>query len=232
MASTAGSVTPSGAEPGRSARAMLTGALVVFWDFDGVIKESVTIKSDAFERLFASYGAEVAARVRHHHETHGGVSRYEKMPLYLEWAGEAATPARVDEFCSRFSTLVLQAVVDAAWVPGVREYLQAQYERQRFVLITATPQDEIEQILGACGIAQCFREVHGAPMKKAAAIRSVLDRWGQKPGEALVVGDSDTELAAAIANDVPFLLRCTDTNRELQERFGGPTFGSLDVAVS
>ena len=28
----------------------------IFWDFDGVIKDSVLLKSDAFEQLFLNFG--------------------------------------------------------------------------------------------------------------------------------------------------------------------------------
>ena len=200
---------------------------VIFWDFDGVIKDSVAVKSMAFEQLFLPYGTQLAARVRRHHEAHGGVSRYEKMPIYLGWAGEPGTAARIDEFCERFSRLVRQAVIDAAWVPGVREYLLAHQARQRFVLVTATPQQEIEQLLSAVQIAHCFREVQGAPTPKAAAIADVLRRWQCPPGRALMVGDSESDLSAADANHVAFLLRRTPLNEKLQERYAGPAFETL-----
>lgn len=195
---------------------------LVFWDFDGVIKDSVEVKSVAFERLFLSYGKDVAGKVRLHHEAHGGVSRYEKMPIYLGWADEPVNAARVHEFCQRFSELARQAVIDSAWVPGVREYLQAQHERQHFVLISATPQEEMEQILLALEIYPFFREVHGAPKSKTLAIRDVLQRMGCPSDKVLVVGDSETDLAAAEANRVMFLLRRTALNQFLQERHRGP----------
>ena len=37
---------------------------VIFWDFDGVIKESVGVKTEAYVKLFAPFGAPIAARVR------------------------------------------------------------------------------------------------------------------------------------------------------------------------
>jgi phosphoglycolate phosphatase-like HAD superfamily hydrolase len=200
---------------------------ILFWDFDGVIKESISAKADAFERLFACFGSTVANRVRQHHEAHGGLSRYEKIPLYLRWAGEPVTEAKVDEFCRRFSEHALQAVIDSPWVPGVREYIDTQWQRQRFVLLTATPCEEMMQVLRAVSLLEHFREVHGAPTAKAAAIADVLERWGCAPADALVIGDSDTDLDAAEANCVPFLLRRTAYNSGLQRRFCGPTFDNL-----
>ncbi len=206
---------------------LLQRASIVFWDFDGVIKDSVTVKSVGFEQLFLLYGREVTDRVRLHHEAHGGVSRYEKMPIYLGWAGEPATTDQVQDFCDRFSQLVRQAVINAPWVPGVHEYLQAHHARQRFVLVTATPQEEIQEILHALDIAHCFHEVHGAPTPKAAAIRDILLRLQCPPEQALVVGDSDTDIRAAEENHVAFLLRRTVLNQTVQERYTGPMFDNL-----
>jgi phosphoglycolate phosphatase-like HAD superfamily hydrolase len=201
---------------------------VVFWDFDGVIKDSVMVKSVGYEQLFMSYGESVVEKVRQHHKDHGGISRYEKIPLYLSWAGEPANADQVHEFCGRFSNLVKQAVIDAPWVPGVREYLQANQISQYFVLITATPQEEIEQILHELDIAHCFREVYGAPTKKTTVVHDVLERLHCLSEQALVVGDSDTDINAAEENNVVFLLRCTPFNQSLQERFRGSSFEGLN----
>jgi phosphoglycolate phosphatase-like HAD superfamily hydrolase len=207
---------------------ILGAATLVFWDFDGVIKDSVDVKSTAFENLFLPYGRDVATRVRQHHESHGGVSRFEKIPLYLSWGDEPTNPAKIEEFCDRFSSLVLQAVIDSPWVPGVREYLLLNNIKQYFVLVTATPQDEIQQILVALDIAHCFREVHGAPKHKTSAINDVLARINCAPSNALMIGDSDSDLTAAQANSVPFLLRRTPLNLSIQATYTGPMFDDLN----
>jgi phosphoglycolate phosphatase-like HAD superfamily hydrolase len=206
---------------------LLRAARVVFWDFDGVIKDSVAAKSDGFERLFLRYGKEVASRVRQHHEAHGGVSRYEKMPIYLGWVGEPATGAQIQEFCDRFSQLVLQSVIDSPWVPGVREYLQAHRDQQHFVLLTATPQEEIQGILHALDIAHCFDQICGAPAQKATAMAEAIRRLECATEDALMVGDTESDLYAARANNVAFLLRCTRINHALQKRYAGPMFEDL-----
>ena len=209
---------------------LLAQMQVIFWDFDGVIKDSVAVKSVGFEQLFLPYGQAVASRVRQHHEAHGGVSRFDKMPVYLGWAGLPATADNVQKFCDQFSTLVLQAVIDAAWVPGVHEYLLAQHDAQHFVLVTATPQKEIEAILHTLGLAHCFRQVHGAPTSKTMAIGAVLADLKCQPDQALMVGDSDTDFDAALANQVSFLLRRTALNHALQQRHVRPVFDDLTIS--
>src|SRR4051812_26268377 len=94
----------------------LRGRAILFWDFDGVIKDSVAVKSDAFHRLFLQFGETVAARVREHHERNGGLSRYTKLPIYLGWAGQATDAAAVARYDALFSAAVKQAVIDSPWV--------------------------------------------------------------------------------------------------------------------
>jgi phosphoglycolate phosphatase-like HAD superfamily hydrolase len=195
---------------------------LLFWDFDGVIKETVDVKTAAYVRLFAPFGAALAARVREHHESNGGMSRFEKVPLYLQWAGETASPAKVARYCELFSTAVFQAVLDSAWVPGAREYLMANQAVQRFVLVTGTPQVEIERILAILGIAECFVAVHGAPTAKAAAMVGTLAHLDCRGEDSLMIGDSEADFRAAIAANVPFLLRRTAQNVLLQRSYRGP----------
>jgi phosphoglycolate phosphatase-like HAD superfamily hydrolase len=194
----------------------------LIWDFDGVIKESVEVKTAAFVRLFEPFGAATAARVRAHHEGNGGMSRFEKIPLYLTWAGSSASPQEVQRYCAAFSAAVRAAVIAASWVPGAREYLHANRVRQRFAVVTATPQEEIEDILGALGIAAWFGGICGAPLAKTAAVAGLLGRFNCERHDALVIGDSESDYVAARAAGVDFLLRRTPLNRALQERYDGP----------
>ena len=39
---------------------LIKTASVIFWDFDGVIKDSVSVKSDAFVQLFLPFGKQIS----------------------------------------------------------------------------------------------------------------------------------------------------------------------------
>lgn len=194
---------------------------LIFWDFDGVIKDSVAVKTRAFVQLFQPYGVEVAERVRDHHEAHGGMSRFEKIPIYLKWVGEMATPDRVHEYCQRFAQLARQGVIDAPWVPGAEDYLRMNPHRQTFVLVSATPQEELEQILQALDLENCFDAVFGASTSKKDAIRMTLQSRGSDPQNCLMIGDARADMEAAQANQVPFLLRRHATNGQVFEQYTG-----------
>lgn len=197
---------------------------LVFWDFDGVIKDSVEVKTQAFLCLFKGFHDDLLKRVRIHHEAHGGMSRFDKIPLYMHWAGLPVDNALIELFLAKFSEIVFQGVVNAPWVPGAKEYLLSNYKDSYFILLTATPEDEIISILNQIGISYCFKEVHGSPKIKKNVVFEVLKQQNVQSIDALLIGDSEVDFIAAQANSVPFLLRRTSHNKELQDKCIGNQF--------
>ena len=149
----------------------LSKADVIFWDFDGVIKESSAIKSLAFVEMFSKYGNEVLEKVMEHHQLNGGISREVKIPLYFsKFVGFSLTSQETEDRCLEYSKMVVQKVIDAPWVAGVLDYLKFNSYQQRFVLITGTPYLEIIKILTALDIIDCFQKVYGSPTTKKKAL--------------------------------------------------------------
>ena len=189
----------------------------IFWDFDGVIKDSIELKSNAFFKLFSSFGNDLAIRVRSHHEKNGGLSRFEKLPIYLRWAGENPSDKLISDYCQKFSNIVKQDVIDSEWVPGVHEFIIKKNKKSLFFIVTAIPQGEIEEILTDLKIMPYFEEVIGAPTKKYEAIMKLLGQYSIKPKDSIMIGDSDSDFYAAKDNSVKFVLRRTKYNINLQK---------------
>ena len=190
----------------------IKGFKVVFWDFDGVIKDSVGVKSDAFESIFLPFGRDVAAKVREHHEKNGGVSRHKKIPIYLAWANQNISSDNIDRYTQKFSSLVVQSVLESKWVPGIYDYIISNFQEQDFILVTATPFEEIVCILHELEIDHCFKRVYGSPTHKSDAINQSLLDFGISPKDALMIGDSESDLFASRQTGVNFLLRKNQFN--------------------
>ena len=199
----------------------LRKARVVFWDFDGVIKDSVEVKTQAFVKLFSSYGNEIASKVKDHHEANGGMSRFKKMPLYLEMAGQQVSDELIDVMCDRFRLLVFDGVVNADWIPGVDNYIRTNPFDQIFILVSATPQSELEVIIDRLDLTKCFNLIYGAPISKTVAIRESLMVLSVTPDDALMIGDARADQEASEANLVPFLLRRHNSNSKVFADYQG-----------
>jgi phosphoglycolate phosphatase-like HAD superfamily hydrolase len=206
----------------------LTGAMIVFWDFDGVIKESIYIKTKAFVKLFEPYGTEIAEKVRLHHEMNGGMSRFKKIPVYLGYAGIDSTSEIVDQLCADFANLVVKGVIEADWVPGAEDYIRSNRHKQIFILVSATPQEELESIIEALHMENDFKQIFGAPVTKEYAVKTVLQQLGIEKNEAIFVGDATADRDAAMANNIPFLLRRHDTNQVIFLGYTGPAIDNFE----
>ena len=200
---------------------------VLFWDFDGVIKDSVEAKAFAYQNLFKGMAQDLLNKIQYHHQDNGGVSRYEKIPLYLYWAGFEVTQDLIDSYCQDFSKIVMQLVINSPWVPGVKEYIIDNHKNNKFFLITATPTEEIKIILEELSILDCFAEVHGAPIKKYEVVEAIMHRFEFDTERTAFVGDSVSDHEAAFKNDLTFVLRSTALNYDLQKKHKGLSFKSL-----
>ena len=195
---------------------------IVFWDFDGVIKDSVEVKTNAFRELFRSFGEEVMDKVTLHHVNNGGMSRFKKIPIYLSYAGIEPTENIIKEFCNQFAILVEDAVVNSNWVPGVLTVIyNCKKENQHFVLVTATPQDEIERILTRLNIINLFSNIFGSPMTKSDAINVCLKLYNVNSKESIMIGDSIADFEASQKTGSDFLLRRTPENLISMKHFTG-----------
>lgn len=205
---------------------LLENFTIIFWDFDGVIKDSLDVKSNAFAKLFSPFGDKLTNKIVDHHNNNGGVSRFKKIPLYLDWVGEKNNDENIKKYLKEFSSLVKFEVINSEWVSEVKYYIKKNYNNKYFVLLTATPQKEIEFILKKLNISSQFREVFGSPNDKSDIISKILKSHNFLNKNAVMVGDSKDDFIAAKNNDINFILKINKFNKKFQMEFNGYKFGA------
>jgi HAD superfamily hydrolase (TIGR01549 family) len=188
----------------------------IFYDFDGVIKESTQIKTVAFYKLYIKYGETIANKAKQHHIEHGGISRYEKFKFYhKEFLDIDLNEEGVEDLAQQFSDIVKDQVVKSNYVPGAREAIQELSTRYDQFIVTGTPQQEIDEILDDLNISSFFKGVYGSPKSKVKISQEIIDSFAYSSTEVLFIGDATTDLAAAIHHDFNFVLREHEENIEL-----------------
>lgn len=175
-------------------------------DFDGVLVDSVDVKTRAFAELYAEHGPEVVARVVAYHRAHGGISRFEKFRhFHRAFLGQALSAEAEAELARRFSELVEDAVVEAPWIAGAREFLEAHYRPLPLFVASGTPEDELKRIVARRGVQHYFAGVHGAPLTKGEIITALVRGRKLRPERVLMVGDSDSDFQGARKAGVRFI---------------------------
>ena len=201
---------------------------MIFWDFDGVVKESVSVKNDAFEELFKPYGDLVCNKVKLHHIENGGMSRFKKIPLYLKWAGLDSTSTKIDEMCSQFSGIVKNKVINSSWVPGVKMFLDDFRKKYIFIIVSATPQSELLDICSSLNIENHFYKIYGSPISKSNAIKMSIDDYGITPNKCLMFGDTQADIDAAKKNNINFIFRKHQYNKNIHIESGFQTINDFN----
>ena len=172
-------------------------SLIVF-DCDGVILDSVDVKTRVFGQIVEEHGSEAVARMTEYHLAHGGVSRFRKFEwFYDEVLGREITKQEIQVLSRKFTKLVFEGVVSSPMMPGIMETLESLHGKLPMYVASGTPQDELLEVLHARNLPRFFRGVYGTPPEKSELLRRIIEKEGVAPIETLMVGDSMTDLEAA-----------------------------------
>lgn len=177
----------------------------IFFDFDGVIIDSNSTKTEGFRSLFKSYGPEVVSQVVGHHKLHGGISRVEKIRhAHENILGKPLTAQELDSWAARFSQLVMKKVLEVDWIAGAKHFLDNIPENITVFVISGTPQTELRQVIDKRKINKYFDEILGSPVLKPAHIRFLLEKYALSPKNCIFVGDALTDFHAARETGLSF----------------------------
>lgn len=183
----------------------------LIFDFDGVLVESVDVKTRAFAALYAQYGSEVVKQVVSYHLEHGGVSRFEKFGhFHRTFLGKSLSDEEEAGLGERFSRLVEDEVVTSAYVEGAKEFLDTYYQTIPMFVASGTPDAELKRIVARRGMAHYFVSVHGTPASKGEILRGIVERHGYRRERVLMVGDATTDYQGALEAGVQFLARAVE----------------------
>jgi phosphoglycolate phosphatase-like HAD superfamily hydrolase len=201
----------------------------IFFDFDGVLVDSVNVKTQAFYNLYEPFGEEVAQKVKEHHLLNGGISRYEKIKHYHKtFLGKELNEKEVNEFANKFAALVVQGVIHAPEVKGASAFLERNKNKFRYWIISGTPANELRTIVEKRKISHYFKGIYGAPEKKTYWTEFILKQHNLKREETVYAGDAMADYEVAKSSGLHFILRESEENKKLFESYKVPKFSDFN----
>ena len=179
---------------------------VLIYDFDGVICDSVSLKTVAFVELYRNESESIQKLVREYHLANGGISRYEKIKYFeTELLGKVYSEAEIFKLAQIFANLVKEKVINSPFILGVKEFLNKHSSDTFQYICTGTPEFEIKEIIERRGIGELFDGIYGSPIKKSTIIQKIISEVGCKNDECLFFGDALTDYNAAKLCSVEFV---------------------------
>ena len=206
----------------------------IIFDFDGVIAESVHIKSAGFSEIYKLYGPSIVKKVVKHHEANGGMSRLEKIKYYHKtFLNTSLSNQEINYIANQFSEYVVDRVVRAQYVPNALEFIKYSYGNYKLFISTGTPTAEMKNILKKKKIIKYFTGIYGSPALKNDHMKVICSEYNLKSDELLFFGDSITDMEAAAANGIKFILRLNVYNKQFFQDYRGHkiyNFKSLNIS--
>lgn len=178
----------------------------IIYDFDGVICDSVNVKTEAFAEMYRPYGDHIVSQVVNYHLLNGGVSRYEKFKYFHDkFLGIEIDKEQVNQMAEQFASLVMHKVIISEFIPGSFKFIKAHSENYFQFVCTGTPESEILEILQQRNMSSYFKGIYGAPERKSGIIKRIASEFNISTEEMIFFGDSMTDYDAALELSVDFI---------------------------
>ena len=182
----------------------------IIFDFDGVIVESLDIKTDAFKEIYKPYGVKIVNKVAKYHKENGGISRYNKFNYYhSNYLGIDLSVAEKNKLSLTFSNIVKKKVSVCPYVKGALEFIKSSSKIYDLYISSATPKEELFEIVSYRRIDHYFQGIYGSPESKSDHIKTIIKYGKYNKSDILFVGDAVTDYEAAKKMDIHFILRNT-----------------------
>ena len=120
-----------------------------------------------------------------------------------------------DKLSAKFSGLVLEQILSAPFVAGVEALLKNKSDNLLFFIASATPEDELVDIVRKRELYDYFKEVNGTPRTKTEISKSILKNYDLSQDSVVFIGDAESDRNAANNVGIPFIARLTSENNSL-----------------
>ncbi len=178
----------------------------IIFDFDGVILDSVPVKTEAFRRLFEAFPSEQVEQFIAYHEYNGGISRYVKIQYFFEQLLQTSiSQAEISSYATRYSELTKEELSKPQYlITQTLTFIQAHYQHLNLHIASGADQADLRYICNALGLSKYFLTIGGSPTPKGEIVKEILLAHHYTQEETILIGDSINDFAAAEANHIGF----------------------------
>lgn len=193
----------------------------IFWDFDGVLMDSMPKRNKGFELVLKDYPKEQVQELMRFHLKNGGLSRYVKFRYFFEEVrNENISEDEVGVWAARFSEVMKNELLDRELlIEETCNFVKDNSKNFEMHVVSGSDQEELRWICSKLDIAKYFISINGSPTPKIDLVNELLEKHGYFKEECVLIGDSINDYEAAIRNKISFsaynnqsLIRYNDLN--------------------
>ena len=197
----------------------------IIFDCDGVLLDSNSIKTQAFEDCSIKYGELASRALVEYHQANGGISRYKKFSHFIDsilpcLGIPLCNPSKeteLSQLLKEYSDFVLAALLSCPRSTFL-ESLRISTSQADWFVVSGGDQSELRHIFNRRNLVKFFDGgIYGSPVTKVDILTNLIEEEKiSKP--ALYIGDSKYDFVAAshVGLDFVFVSGWTDVREWLQ----------------
>jgi phosphoglycolate phosphatase-like HAD superfamily hydrolase len=177
----------------------------IFFDFDGVIMDSMTLKLDAYCECLDGFGF-ARTDVDRIMRERMGQSRYRIIvEIYEQLLGKTIPPDLFETALATFNRLDEAAREKIQFLPGSLEFIRKVHADRFTAVVTGTPEEFILKTTAHHNLDQYFDIVRGSPDMKPDIVAELLRDHSIRTEESIFIGDGKTDQDAADCHGIRFV---------------------------
>lgn len=187
----------------------------IFWDFDGVILDSMKVRDLGFRKVLADFPENQVDELIQYHNLNGGLSRYVKFRYFYERIlHKTITDDQVQGLADEFSQIMKVELIKPEYI--IRHSMQFIEEFSNKIpmfIVSGSDQTELRYLCKSLKIESHFQGIYGSPTPKAELIENIINSEDAESEQCLLIGDSINDFEAANNNGLKF---CGFNNESLR----------------
>ena len=179
----------------------------IFWDFDGVIINSMAVRDKGFIEVLKKYDDKVGLLLEFHRKN-GGLSRYVKFSYFFEevLSDPSYGGKNLQFYTDQFSFIMKKLLTDKRLlIEDTLDFIKrCDADSIPMHIVSGSDGDELRYLCKKLEINHYFLSVDGSPTPKAELLGNLLTKYSYTPERCVLIGDSVNDYDAARINGVRF----------------------------
>jgi phosphoglycolate phosphatase-like HAD superfamily hydrolase len=178
----------------------------IFFDFDGVILDSMPIRDYGFRKIFEEYPIELVDKLIEYHQLNGGLSRFHKIKyFYNELLEKNISDKKIEQYANQFSIIMKEELINKKYlINETVDFIKENYDSFNLHIVSGSEQNELRYLCKELDVAKYFKTIEGSPTPKNDLVKNRLEIEKYNSNEAILIGDSINDYEAANVNGLKF----------------------------
>jgi HAD superfamily hydrolase (TIGR01549 family) len=178
----------------------------IIFDFDGVILDSVPVKTEAFRKLFEEFSDDRVEKLIEYHLLNGGKSRYIKIKYFFEEIlFQNVSEDEILKYANRYSELTKEELTNPKYIiKDAIDFIKENYQKYNMHIASGADENDLNYICDKLDLTKYFLTINGSPIVKAEIVKNILILNNYNKNETILIGDSVNDYEVSIKNNIAF----------------------------